>query len=153
VDDDDDDDEEEEEEEEASNSSAAVEPSPSSLAVSSSEPRGVDDALRLPSPSPTPRRVAWVGVGGVTPTLAIASRSIACLRSAVEVGSLGREGDDDASGDVGGDSDSGASGGTAAAVRFAAVDALAPRSVCARVVRLGERGVAFERSETHGMGA
>ena len=87
--------------------------------------------------------------------MAIASRSIACLRSAVEVGSLGREDDDDdASGDVGGDSESDASGGTAAVVRFAAVDALSPRRVRARVVRLGERGAAFERSvETHGMGA
>lgn len=79
------------------------------------------------------------------------------MRSAVEVGSLGREDDDDdddASGDVGGDSESDASGGTAEAVRFAAVDALAPRRVRARVVRLGERVAAFERSvETHGMGA
>ena len=86
--------------------------------------------------------------------MAIASRSIACLRSAVEVGSLGREDDDDASGDVGGDSESDSSGGTAAGVRFAAVDALAPRRVRARVVRFGERGAAFERwVETHGMGA
>ena len=89
----------------------------------------------------------------MTSTLAIASTSIARLGSAVEVGSLGRE-DVDASGDVGGDSTSDASEGTAAAVRFAAVDALASRSVRARVDRLGERVAAFERSVAiHGIGA